>query len=337
MMPLPLTHVAPQIPAEIVIPQQQNPVSNNIINNNSSIGNNIKPIVLNPPVRSAESGFHPPHSPQAFQPYSSVYRPYDPYSFTEMSPFNIPQHNQHSSENANTHPVYQNSPPPHHPPSWMWGAPTVPFPNSYAMHMKQLIESSPEYRQFHQVKQQELIQHSIYANKHQQLQMQHHQQQQQHQLHQQQQQLQRTNVSSSNSNSNSQTPVAMASPLPRRPSSQKLNETVAVSSSSAMTNSINTEEQQQMSTLNNNNNVTSSSSAASVIIKHTHPSNFVSVVNEVVLIDPDFDLDEEFDFLQDIDQPGALHPSTIKHVAPREVVKQTCEAGVNTDITLAWN
>jgi hypothetical protein len=329
MMPLPLTNAAPQIPAEINIPLQ-NPLSSNNNNiNTSSISNSGKPVVLNPPVRSAESSFHP-HTPQAFQPYSSVYRPYDPYSFTEMSPFNIPQHNQHSSENANNHPIYQNSPPPPHPPSWLWGAPTVPFPNSYAMHMKQLLESSPEYRQFHQVKQQELIQHSIYANKHQQLQMQHHQLQQQHQQHQQQQQLQRTSVSSSNSNS--QTPVTMASPLPHPPSSQKLNETVAVSSSSAMTNNSITEEQ-QISTINNNNDTASTAS----VIKHTHPSNFVSVVNEVVLIDPDFDLDEEFDFLQDIDQPGALHPSTIKHIAPRGVLKQTCEAGVNTDITLAWN
>lgn len=68
--------------------------------------------------------------------------------------------------------------------------------------------------------------------------------------------------------------------------------------------------------------------------------SFVNVVNDVVTIDPDFDLDSEFDLFHEMDHPTVLvqdfQPQFVSNIsAPVEHVEsKTRDFGVNTDFTL---
>jgi hypothetical protein len=222
-----------------------------------------------------------------FQPYPNVYRHYDPFGFSDLS-YRQPAH---SAESANHSSMYPNSPPP---PAWMWGGPSdMPYAATpYAMHMKQMIESTPEFREFQQMKQDATKTTSTQSSQ--------------------------SPSSQSSTTSEKSTPVPAPQPAKLPEPSLPVNPPVAAAS------------------------VPAPELKKTTSFTHIEkPSAYVNVVNDSVFIDPDFDLDEEFYFLHELNDntsvPAHLAQSKTIADAMESQPPKTCDVGVNTDISLLWN
>jgi hypothetical protein len=208
----------------------------------------------------------------------------------------------HQLQEPPKHPIYATG---HRPPAWAWNG--GPVPSHYAnnfLHMKQTGENNlNEYRQ------------SVNA-------------------------VQQT-VQQTTSQSNEPQPSSQAQQLPKQLSHQS----VAVGTSPISALSTATVKAAEVVTTppaapETTPAVIDSAPVANSLKKSVH-SSFVNVVNDVVFIDPDFDLDEEFDFFDDVVPAMKViqqENNTVSKSLNESVVEKlprTSDIGINTDISQA--